>query len=134
MTTAPCSAGSEATAFLRTLQVLSLLTVANLAWQFGTAGQLFPQGGPEELHSGGAIVLHVLSGLAAVAALLAWRAKGIGVGVFVLAVAVFAFTFIQAAMGGRQTLYVHVPGAMILTAGVVWQLVAALRVGRSSRG
>jgi hypothetical protein len=38
----------------------------------------------------------------------------------VLAVAVFVLTFLQAATGGRETLWVHVPGAMVVTAGAVW--------------
>ena len=80
----------------------------------------WPQGGPEELHAGGAIVLHVLSGLAAVTAVLLWRRGGPPARTAVLAVVVFALTFVQAATGGRDTLWVHVPGAMVLTVGAVW--------------
>src|SRR5690242_20932570 len=102
------------------LRVLSVLTVLSLAWQFVTAGQLFPRGGPEELHAGGAIALHVLSGLTAVAAVLLWRRGGAPVWLAGLAVVVFVLTFVQAAVGGRETLWIHVPGAIVLTVGATW--------------
>jgi hypothetical protein len=105
---------------LTAVRVLAVLTVVNLFWQFVTAGQLFPRGGPEELHSTGAIVLHVLSGLTAIAALANWRLRGAPLWPGVLAAVVFVLSFVQAWYGGRSTLYVHVPGAMILTVGAVW--------------
>jgi hypothetical protein len=43
-------------------------------------------------------------------------------------VVVFVLTVVKAATGGRSTLWVHVPGAMVLTVGAVW-----LRSGRSAR-
>ena len=112
------------------LRVLSVLTVLSLAWQFVTAGQLFPDGGPEELHAGGAVVLHVLSGLTALAAGLAWR-RGAPLWVAVVAGLVFVLSFVQAALGGYDTLWAHVPGALVLTIGAVavatWALVRAAR-------
>jgi hypothetical protein len=112
------------------LRVLSVLTVLSLAWQFVTAGQLFPDGGPEELHAGGAVVLHVLSGLTALAAGLAWR-RGAPLWVAVVAGLVFVLSFVQAALGGYDTLWAHVPGALVLTIGAVavatWTLVRAAR-------
>jgi hypothetical protein len=105
---------------LTAVRVLAVLTVLNLAYQFVTAGQLFPRGGPEELHSAGAVVLHVLSGLSAVAALGYWRMRGAPAWPGVLAAVVFVLSFVQAYFGDRSTLYVHVPGAMILTVGAVW--------------
>ncbi len=104
---------------LRALQITSVLAVLSVLFQFLTAGELFPDGGPEEVHAGGAIVLHVLSGLAAIAAVLAWRAAVVPTWVAVLGVVVFAATFVQAATGGRESLWIHVPGAMVLTVGVV---------------
>jgi len=121
----PDTAGSTL-ALLRAFQATAALTVASLAFQFVTAGELFPRGGPEELHAGGAIVLHVVSGLAAVTAVLLWRRGGPPARTAVLAVVVFVLTFVQAATGGRDTLWVHVPGAMVVTAGAVWLAVAAL--------
>ena len=120
-------ATTASTGLLRALQVLAGLAVLNVLFQFITAGQLFPSGGPGELHAGGAIVLHVLSGLAAVCAFLLWRQQRITTGLAALAVVVFAYTFVQAAIGGFDTLYIHVPGAMLLTAGTVWLFLATLR-------
>jgi hypothetical protein len=114
------------------LRILSVLTVVSLAWQFVTAGQLFPDGGPEELHAGGAVALHVLSGLTAVAAVLAWR-RGAPLWVAVVAGLVFVLSFVQAALGGRDTLWAHIPGALVLTVGAVvvatWALTRAGRYG-----
>jgi hypothetical protein len=121
---APADAGSTLT-LLRGLQVTAVLSVLGLAFQFVTAGQLFPEGGPEEVHAGGAVFLHVVSGLAAIAAVLLWRRGGPPVRTAVLAVVVFGLTFVQAATGGRDTLWIHVPGAMVLTVGAVWLAVWA---------
>jgi hypothetical protein len=112
----------------RALQVFVVLTALNVAFQFVTAGQLFPTGGPEELHAAGAIGLHVFSALAAVAAALLWRRGAVPAVLPALATVVFAATLVQAAVGGRSTLWIHIPGAMVLTAGVVWLLVEARRV------
>jgi hypothetical protein len=112
-------------ALLRGFQAAAALTVAGVFVQFVTAGELFGHGGPAELHAGGAIVLHVVSGLAAVLAVLLWRRGGPPPGTPVLAVVVFVLTFVQAATGGRDTLWVHVPGAMVLAAGTAWLAVAA---------
>jgi hypothetical protein len=109
----------------RALQVGAVLTLASLAFQYVTAGQLFPDGGPEELHAGGAIVLHVLSGLTALAAVLLWRRGAVAVRMPALAAVVFVLTFVQAATGGRDTLWIHVPGAMVVTVGAVWVAVWA---------
>lgn len=114
---------------VRAFQVFAGLAVLNVLWQFVTAGQLFPNGGPAEAHEAGAIVLHVLSGLAAVSAVLLWRQQQLGVRAMVLAVVVFGYTFLQAYWGGYSSLWIHVPGAMVLTVGVVWVLFTSLRAG-----
>jgi glucose dehydrogenase len=119
----------EASGLRRAFQVLAGLAVVNVLVQFITAGQLFPNGGPQEVHAGGAIVLHVLSGLAAVTAVLLWRQQRLGLRSTVLAVVVFAYTFLQAYWGGYSTLWIHVPGAMLLTVGVVWVFFTSLRTG-----
>lgn len=113
------------------LQGFAALAVLTVFWQFITAGQLLPAGGPAGAHAAGAIVVHVVSGLAAVFAVLLWRRGAAGAGLAALAAAVFAFGFVQAAIGGYQSLYVHIPGAMLLTAGVVWLLVASVRGRRA---
>jgi hypothetical protein len=107
---------------LTTLRVLAVLTVVNLLAQFLTAGQLVSRGGSEgaeSIHSTGAIVLHVLSGLTAIAALAYWRLRGAPLWPGILAAVVFVLSFVQAYYGDRSTLYIHVPGAMILTIGAV---------------
>ncbi len=115
------------TALWRGLQVFAALSVLVVLFQFVTAGQLFPSGGPDGLHAAGAIVLHVVSGLAAICAVVLWRQGRLSLAVVALAVIVFGYSFIQAAIGGYQSLYVHVPGAMLMAAGVVWLLVVVLR-------
>ncbi len=132
MTTA-VNTRAAASTWSRLYQVFSVLTALSVLFQFITAGQLFPDGGPGAVHAGGAIVLHVLSGLAVVAAFILWRRGQLTTTQAALPVVVFVFTFIQAATGGRASLGVHVPGAMILTAGATWQLVAAFRSTGPSR-
>lgn len=65
-------------------------------------------------------MLHVLTGLAAVAAGALWYLDRGPVWPTVLAVVVFVLSFVQAQFGGRSTLAVHIPGAIILTIGAVW--------------
>ncbi|GAB2570559.1 hypothetical protein [Microlunatus antarcticus] len=125
---APARAGAPAASGLvRAFQVFAALSVVNVLVQFISAGQLFPNGGPEEVHAAGAIVLHVLSGLAAIAAVLLWRQGRVSIATAALAAIVFAYTFLQAYWGGYSSLWIHVPGAMLLTVGVVWVLFASLR-------
>jgi hypothetical protein len=121
---------AASTPWLRAFQAFAALAVLAVLYQFVTAGQLLPQGGPGQAHAAGAIVLHAFSGLATVAAVVLWRRGQTSRNVAVLAVVVFVATFVQAAVGGYDSLYVHVPGAMLLTAGVVWLLLASLRNGR----
>jgi hypothetical protein len=108
------------TAPVRALQATTTLVLLVLAWQFVTAGQMIPQGGPEELHAAGAIVLHVASGLAVIAAFLLNRAAGGPWWPTVLAAVVFVLTFVQAWTGSHGVLAVHVPCAILLVAGTVW--------------
>jgi hypothetical protein len=119
--------GAASTPWLRAFQAFAALAVLTVLYQFVTAGQLLPQGGPGQAHAAGAIILHVFSGLATLAAVVLWRRGQTSRGVAVLAVVVFVATFVQAAIGGYDSLYVHIPGAMLLTTGVVWLLLASLR-------
>ena len=126
---------SRASGVLRTVQVLAALSVLNLLYQFTTAGALVGPGGSEaveELHGTGAIVLHVLTGLTAIAAGLHGRATRGPLWPTVLAAVVFLASFAQAYTGGGQTLWIHVPGAMVLTVGSVWVL--AWSFTRGARG
>lgn len=111
----------------RALQLFSGLAVLTVLAQFVTAGQLLASGGPLLPHQAGAIVLHAVSGLAAVVAVLLWRRGQIARRLAALAVAVLVLGFVQATVGAYGSLAVHVPGAMLLTAGTVWLLVAVLR-------
>lgn len=101
---------------LRTLAIAALVV---LAWQFVSAAGLFT-GGSVGPHGTGAIVLHVVTGLTALAAVWARSARGGPWWPAVLAAAVFAATFVQAQFGELTSLIVHVPGAMVLTVGSVW--------------
>ena len=130
---ASLSTTRTASTWSRLYQLFSILTAASVLFQFITAGQLFPDGGPEEVHAGGAIALHVVSGLAVIATFILWRRGHMTTAQASLPVVVFVFTFIQAATGGRTSLAIHVPGAMILTLGATWQLVSALRPAPSAR-
>ena len=122
-TTTPRRSGATATTTLRAVQVLAVLTVLNLVLQFVTAGELFGPGeGPEDIHGTGAIILHVLTGLLTIAAGLHWRISRGPVWPTVLAGVTFVLSFVQAYFGGRSTLYIHIPGALVLTVGAVWVL------------
>jgi uncharacterized membrane protein len=127
--TTPSTIARKGTAILRTLQVLAALTVLELLVQYLSAGQML---GPlhsrtaREIHESGAIVLHVVSGLTAVAAILLWRTRRTSVWPAVLSVAVFVLSFLQAYLGDDETLYLHIPGALVLTVGSVWVLVWSL--------
>ena len=125
---------------LRAVQVLAVLTALELLWQFATAGQMvgpLHSRGAHELHSAGAIVLHVLTGLLAVAAVAYWRTRGAPLWPAVLAAVVFVLTFVQAYLGDDDTLYLHVPGSLVLSLGSVWLLAwsftpGARRVGAAA--
>jgi hypothetical protein len=113
---------------LTTFRVFAVLTVVTLLWQFVSAGELVNrpvndafEGG----HSAGAIVLHVLSGITMIAGFALWRLRGAALWPAVTAAVVFVLSFAQAYFGGRSTLWIHVPGAMILTIGAVAVAVAA---------
>ncbi len=108
---------------LRAVQATAVLTVVVLLWQFVSAGELIGRFGDESwepLHAAGAIVLHVVSGLAMLGAAALWRLRGAPLWPTVLAAVVFVLTFVQAYFGGGRTLWIHVPGAMVLTVGAVW--------------
>lgn len=121
-TSTPTHAATRRTAggALTAVRTLAVLTVLVLAFQFVTAGQLLPRGGPVALHGGGAIVLHVVLGLLVIAAVLLARASGGPWWPTVLAVAVFLLSFAQAYAGEHGVLALHVPCAMLLTLGTVW--------------
>lgn len=125
MTHAPTRPSTGTASPLRAVQVAATLTVLELLWQFATAGQMI---GPlhgraaRELHETGAVVLHVLTALLTIAAFWLWRSRGAPAWPVVLAAVVFVLSFVQAWLGADKTLWLHVPGALILTLGSVWVL------------
>jgi hypothetical protein len=126
------AAAAPRTATLTALQVTAVLTLLSVAFQFVTAGELLANhGGALDVHGGGAIALHVISGLTAIAAIMHWRRRGTTVLPAATAAVVFVLTFIQAELGDRGIMWAHVPCAMLLTVGAVW--VAAWSFGRGAR-
>ena len=115
---------------LQWLRLASLASLLALLWQFITAGQLVSGEDALVLHAIGAGALHVTTGLTLVAAVLHWRRDRSAQGVLVWAAVVFVLTFVQAWLGGAGNLAAHVPGALVLTVGVVWLPIWALRATR----
>jgi hypothetical protein len=114
--------GSSAVTALRGVQVLAALSLLNLVCQYVTAGQILPRGGHTALgiHSTGAVVLHVVTGLLTVAAILYGRAHRGPWWPAVLAGLLFVLSFVQAYYGDHTNLAIHIPGALVLTVGIVW--------------
>ena len=73
----------------------------------------------ETLHFGGAFVVHLCTGLTALAAFLLARRRRVSWWPTGIAVAVFVVSFAQAAFGDYGVLSVHVPLAMLLLVGSV---------------
>ena len=109
------------------VRVTSALAVVSILWQGATAGGILMHSHTSrELHEAGAIGVHVLTGLAAVAAFLLWRATRGPRWPMVLAAVVFVASFVQAALGDDETMWAHVPGALILMLGAAAVLVQAV--------
>ncbi len=85
------------------------------------------------VHAASAIVLHVLTGLVVVVAVLHRRAVRGPVWPSALAVVVFVVTFVQAWTGDHAGLAVHVPGALVTTVGIVWLAAWAWTASAGSR-
>jgi len=122
--------GTASGTALRVLRIAALASLLALLWQFVTAGQLVSGNDIEGLHAGGAAALHVTTGVTVVAAFLHWRRTRSDQPVLIGAAVVFVLTFVQAAFGGAGNLAAHVPGALVVTVGVVWLAVWALRARR----
>jgi hypothetical protein len=106
---------------LRAIRATATVSVLVLVAQFVTAGQMLMHiRSFKEFHSAGAIVLHVVAGLAVIAAVAHWWRGRSGASPVVLAGAVFVFSFVQAYLGDDETMWLHVPGALVLTVGAVW--------------
>jgi hypothetical protein len=105
-------------AALRTTALLSTLIVL---YQAATAGQILMRSeAAEEWHGGGAIALHVATGLMTLAAFWHLRTSRGPWWPTVVSAIVFVATFVEASYGHGRTLYIHVPLALALTIGTVW--------------
>lgn len=107
------------------LRVTTSLLAAILVAQGVTAGDYLStdSGDALDLHGAGAVAVHVVSGLQTIAAVLLWRASRGPWWPMVLSAVVFAVSFGQAALGGGDSLHLHVPIAMVLLLLVAWVLV-----------
>jgi len=109
------------TGVLRLFQGAAVLSVLVVVLQFLSAGQLLSgTSGAEGVHAGGAVALHVVQGLAVVAALVLQRATRGPVWPTALALLALAVGFVQAWTGDHTGLAVHVPGAVVTTVVTVW--------------
>ena len=115
---------------LQWLRLASLASLMALLWQFVTAGQLVSGADALPLHAIGAGALHVTTAITLAVAVVHWRRDRSAQNVVVWAAVVFVLTFVQAWLGGVGNLAAHVPGALVLTVGVVWLPVWALRAPR----
>jgi hypothetical protein len=106
---------------LQALRITAVLATLNVLYQAATAGQILMQSETaEEWHGGGAIALHVLTGLMTVAAFLHMRASRGPWWPTAVSAVVFAATFVEASYGHGDSLWIHVPLALVLTIGTVW--------------
>jgi hypothetical protein len=106
------------TTLIRTLQIAAVLSVLVVIWQGATAGLLISSHPAALLyHQAGAIVLHVFTAAAAIAAFLLRRRSGGPLWPSVLAVVIFVCTLIQAAVGDAGVMSLHVPMALVLMLG-----------------
>jgi hypothetical protein len=110
------------------LRAAAALAVLAIVWQGATASDILMRTRTSlELHQAGAIVVHVLTGVAALAAVALWRLARSALTLAVLGVLVFAASFLQAALGDDETMWAHVPGALLLMLGSAALLVLAWR-------
>ena len=104
---------------LRPVQAAAVLSVLVLFWQFLSAGRMLVGEDAVGGHGAGAIALHVTTGLLLVATVLHGRRTRVWWPA-ALAAAVFLLTFVQAWLGSHDAVAVHVPLALVVTAGTVW--------------
>ena len=118
-----------------TLRVASALAVLAILWQGATAGEMLMRSRESfEFHEAGAVAVHVLTGLAAISAFLLWRATRGPLWPVVVAVVVFVASFVQAALGSEETMWAHVPGALVLMLGAAAVLVSVVAPRRTVSG
>lgn len=100
--------------------MLALLTLANIAVLFVSAGVVVERASWLGVHGFSGIVIHVFSGLLAVAlGVRTWLTRT-GVIPAVLAGLLFVLTFPQAAAGSYATMTLHISGSLVLTLLAAW--------------
>ena len=98
------------------LRVAAALAVLAILWQGATAGGILMRSRESlEFHEAGAIAVHVLTGLAAIAAFLLWRAT-------------------RGPLWDDTTRWAHVPGALVLMLGAAAELAWAVAPQRTASG
>jgi hypothetical protein len=110
---------------VKALRAATLLAVLAILWQGATAGGILMHTSTSlDLHEAGAIAVHVLTGVAALAAFVFWRTAHSSLVFPVVGAMVFVASFVQAALGDDETMWAHVPGALLLMLGsaalLVW--------------
>ena len=113
--------GSRSSGALTALRALAVLATLNVLYQATTAGRILMESeAAVEWHGGGAIALHVVTGLLTLAAFWYRRTSGGPWWPTVLSGVVFVATFVEASLGHDESLWIHVPLAIALTTGIVW--------------
>jgi len=115
------------------LRAAATLAVLAILWQGATAGGILMQTRTFlGLHEAGAIAVHVLTGVVALLAFLTGRSTRGLLWPAVLGAVVFVASFVQAALGDDETMWAHVPGALLLMLGSAVVLVWAWLPSRSA--
>ncbi|MFR9801108.1 hypothetical protein ACL02T_02260 [Pseudonocardia sp. RS010] len=131
MTRSP-AASPVSPAVMTLLRVLAVLAALMIVLQGVSAGEILSRSATAvALHSAGAIVVHVLTGLTAIVAFLVARSARGPWWPPIVAAVVFAVSFVQAALGSGGVMAVHVPLAMVLLVGSVAVLGWSLATGRA---
>ena len=101
------------------VRVAAVLAVLSILWQGYSASSVINVGDPAlGPHETGAVIAHVVTGLLAIATAVHWWTTRRAVWPVVASVVVFAATFVEASLGHKRSLWVHVPLAMLIMLGV----------------
>lgn len=105
--------------WLTASRLFAILTLLVVCVSFGTAGLLVQRGAAEDVHGYAAIALHIATaGLTVGLAGFVYERRRHWWAVVVAAL-LLIYTFIQAALGEGRSLYLHVPGALLVAATTV---------------
>ncbi len=130
--TATVGIGNGAAASLWVVRVAAIVLTALFVAQALTGGDyLVGNEDAMDLHGPGAITIHVIAGIQAIAAALLWWATRGPWWPAVLSAAVFGLSFLQARLGASDTLDAHIPLAMTLLIAVMLVLSWAWSPGRA---